>query len=141
MQAIEKGLKDVGGAVADGEDFARLFDLGRDAFGFDESDEDLRGKRCNRGVEELTGRAVSGDDAAGIGGLRQVAAGAAGHQNFHAGAAIFFDQQRFQAPRGGTFSGDEAGSAGADHDDLPMGFCGVGNEAPLYGGYGLRLNV
>ena len=55
-----------------------------------------------------------------IGGLGEIAPRTTGHQNFHAGLAILFKQQRFQTACSGSLGGNQPSGTGADDDDIPM---------------------
>jgi hypothetical protein len=92
-EAAEQGVEHVERLVADGKDLAGFLDLGGDSFGLEQVDGVLHAEDREGAVQEATGRAVGFDDAPVIGGVREVAARAAGHQDLDAGFAVLFQEQ------------------------------------------------
>ena len=70
-------------------------------------------------MEESARRTVGGHDAAVVGGLGDIAACAAGHQDFDAGPLVFFEQQRPPPALGGSKCGNQPGRPGPDDDNIP----------------------
>ena len=105
--------------VADGEDFAGLLHLDGHALGLEQVDGVLDAQGREGGVEEATGRPVGGDDAGLVGGVGEVAARAAGHEDLDAGLAVLFQQQHAAAALGGADGGEQPGRTGPNHDDVP----------------------
>lgn len=66
-------------------------------------------------MEKLALAAEGFDDASTIGGLSEIATGAAGHENFYGRLAVFFEQERVQTALGSADSGEEAGGSGANY--------------------------
>ena len=85
------------GLVADGKDLAGLLDLGGDALGLEEIEVSCTLKRGQGRVQEPAGRPVGLDDAAVVGGVGEVAARAAGHEDLDAGLAVLLQQQHAPA--------------------------------------------
>ena len=119
VQAAQQGVEHVGGLVADGEDLAGLLDLGGDALGLEEVDGVLHAEGGEGGVEEPAGRTVGLDDAAVVGGVGDVAARAAGHEDLDAGLAVLLQQQGAPAALGGADRRHQPRGPGPDHDHVP----------------------
>src|SRR5207237_3271633 len=61
------------------------------------------------------------DDAAVVGGLRDVAPRAAGHEDLYARLAVLFQQQHPPPEFGRANGRDQSGRPGADRHDIPGG--------------------
>jgi hypothetical protein len=70
-------------------------------------------------VQKTPLRAEGLDDAAAVGVVRQVAARAAGHEDFDAWPGVLFHQQHALAALGGADRRQQTGRAGARHDHVP----------------------
>ena len=130
VQAAQQGIQDVTGLVADGEDFAGRLDLGGDALGLEEVEAILDAERRQGGVEERSLVAEGRDDAAIVGGMGDVAARAAAHQDLDAGLAVFFQQQHAPAALGRADGRHQSRRAGADHHHVPHRFRHRFSQAP-----------
>jgi hypothetical protein len=121
VQAAQQGPQHVERLVADGEDLAGFFDLGGDALGLEQRDGVVDAQRGQGGVEEAAGRAERLDDAAVVGGVGEVAARAAGHQDLDARLAVLLQQQHAPAVLGRVDRRQEARRPGPDHHHVPEG--------------------
>ena len=118
-QPREKRAQHVGRLVAHREYLAGFLDLGGNPFGLEQLDALLDAQRGQRRVQKSPGRAEGLDDAAIVGGLGDVAARAAGHQDFDARPAVLLEDQGATAAFRGPDARHQPGRPGADHDDLP----------------------
>ena len=121
------------GLVADREDLARFLHLDGDAFGLEQVDHVLDAEGGEGGVKESAGRPIGGDDAALVGGVGEIAARAAGHEDLDAGLAVLFQQQHAPAEFGRAEGGHQPGRAGPDHDHVPDGVRHERDSTPLRG--------
>jgi hypothetical protein len=71
-------------------------------------------------VEEAAGRAIGFDDASVIGGVGDVAACAAGHEELDARFAVLFEEQRLPAALGSAKSGHQTRGPGAGDYHVPL---------------------
>jgi hypothetical protein len=118
-QPPEQGVEDVGGCVADRKDLTGFLYLGRHALGFKQVDGVLHAQGGEGRVKEAAGGAKGFDNAVVVGGVGQVAAGAAGHQDLDTGFAILFQQERAPAAFGSAAGRQQPGGAGSDDHDIP----------------------
>ena len=124
-EAPHQGGQHVGGPIALGKDFAARLDLRGEAFGVEQGEGVVDAERRQRRMEEASSRTEGGNDAGIVRRLRDVAAGAAGHEDLHARAAIFFQQERPPPALRGAQRRDQSGGSGPDDHDIP-GCCGAG---------------
>ncbi len=119
LQPPEQGREHVGRPIAGWKDLAGRLDLCLQSLGGKQGQRVVDAERGQGGMQESARRPVSRNDPLVVGGLGDVAACAAGHQDLHAGPAIFLQQQRLAATLGGPHRGNEPRRAGPHHDDFP----------------------
>ncbi len=91
-QAGEQRGQDVAGAIAAGKDLAALLDLGCHAFRLEQLDDGF-GREGGQGRMEESALVGEGrHDAAGVGGVGEIAARAAGKEELRSGASLFLQQ-------------------------------------------------
>jgi hypothetical protein len=121
-QTGQQGFENVGGLIANGENLARLLHLGRNAFGLEQVNGLLNAQEGESGVKKATWGPKRFNNPAVIGGMGDVAAGPAGHQDFHARLAVLFQQQSSPPALGSSNGREQAGGTGAYHDHIPYCF-------------------
>jgi hypothetical protein len=114
----ERGPYVVGPAGA-GKDFAARFHLRGHALGLEQIDDGFGSQGGQRRMEEAALFAKRLGDAAAVGGVGQIAAGAAGEQDFAARLATFFEQKRLSAALGRPARGHEPGGSPAHDNNIP----------------------
>src|SRR5690349_14457707 len=83
-------------------------------------------------MEKLPRQTVGFDDAAIVGGVRDVAARPAGHEDLHARLAILFQDESLAAALAGPDARHQPRRPGADHNHVPgtilHGYCHKNNS-------------
>ena len=119
VAGAEEGGEDVAGGVGDGEDATIGLDEGGDAVAGEPVAEFLGRKVVDgRGKETGSGFVVAGEGADEVGRgkvVGEVAASAAGGEEFEGGLGEAFEEDDAVAKVGGGGGGKEAGGAGADY--------------------------
>ncbi len=112
--ALEHGDDPLGGAVA--KELAEGLFVEGDVVGADEGDEVVGGVAGEGGAGEV---GVGGEEVfVGGSAIGEVAAAAAGDEDFAAGAIIAVEDERSAAAEAGLPGAEEAGCAGAQDDDI-----------------------
>ena len=100
VKSTEQCVEHVDGPVALRKDLSARLNFCAQSFRIEQLDQLARAEGRQRRVQKWPRRTEGGDDAGRLAIVRDIAARAAGHQNFDARFAILFHQQRAAATFG-----------------------------------------
>ena len=119
-QSLQQGSLHIQRTIARRKDFTADFHFRRHALGFDQLDQLLRAESRQRRVQEATLSPKRLNDPCRVGGVCQIAAGSARHQDLDARLAVLLQQQRPPPTLGSSRRRQQSCRARSHDDDVPM---------------------